>query len=164
MSNQIDFKVSFKSATILFNQWSIDATVEQVKQHLEQETQLPVDSQKLMWKGRILKDLEAKLKDLSIQDGSKLMLMGSLPVQIENVNNLDKKIDEQRRLAPSIRLKKKQQQQQRKPSPNANYTFHKISVIPEFPFPEKAQSLLERLRDDRGVSKRNIYIGYVYVY
>jgi hypothetical protein len=154
MSSQIDFKVGYKSTVILFDQWSLDATV-------EQETQLPINSQKLMWKGHILKDLETSLKDLSIQNGSKLMLMGSLPVQIENVNNLDKKIDEQRRLAPAIRLKKKQQHQQRKPNPNANYTFHKISIIPEFPNPEKAQSLLERLRDDRGVSKdRNILITY----
>lgn len=150
MSTEINFKVGFKSSTIMFTQWNLDSTVEQVKQYLEKETELPVDSQKLLWKGRILKDPHVCLKDLELQEGSKLMLMGSLPVQIEKVNVLDKKLDEQRRLAPTIRLKKKQQQQ--KPNPNAKYTFHKISVIPEFPHPEKAQSLLERLRDDRGVS------------
>jgi hypothetical protein len=152
MSKNIDFKVAFKSNIVPFSEWSLDSTVEQVKQHLEQETDLPIDSQKLMWKGKILKDLNVQLKDLAIQDGGKMMLMGSLPVQIEKVNVLDKKIDEQRRLAPTLRLKKKQMQQQRKPNPNANFTFHKISVIPEFPNPEKAQALLERLRDDRGVS------------
>lgn len=151
MSNEINFKVGFKSNIITFEHWSLDATIEQVKEHLEKETGLPVDSQKLLWKGRILKDLNVCLRDLALQDGSKLMLMGSLPVQIEKINVLDKKIDEQRRLAPSIRLKKKQLQQKRKPDPNANYTFHKISVIEEFPNPEKAKSLLERLRDDRGV-------------
>ncbi|KAI7894831.1 WLM domain-containing protein [Mucor mucedo] len=79
------------------------------------------------------------------------MLMGSLPVQIEKVTLQDQKIVEQRKLAPAIRLKKKQLLQQQKPNPNAKYTFHKISVIPEFPQPEKAQSLLEKLRDDRGI-------------
>lgn len=152
MSNNINFKVGFKSHTITFNQWSLDSTVEKVKKYLEQETELPIDSQKLMWKGRILKDPHVCLKDLGLQEGSKLMLMGSLPVQIEKVNLQDQKIIEQRRLAPAIRLKKKQLHQQQKPNPNAKYTFHKISVIPEFPQPEKAQSLLERLRDDRGVS------------
>ncbi|GAA5798671.1 hypothetical protein HPULCUR_004076 [Helicostylum pulchrum] len=149
MSNEINFKVGFKSNIINFEQWSLDNTITQVKDHLEKETGLPTDSQKLLWKGSILKDLQVQLKDLSLHDGSKMMLMGSLPVQIEKVNVLDKKIDQQRRLAPAIRLKKKQQQQ--KPNPNANYTFHKISVIEEFPFPEKAKSLLERLRDDRGI-------------
>jgi hypothetical protein len=152
MSNEINFKVGYKSTIVLFDHWSLDSTVEQVKQHLEAKTQLPIESQKLLWKGKILKDLSVQLKDVALQDGGKMMLMGSLPVQIEKVNDLDKKIDEQRRLAPTIRLKKKQLQQQRQPDPNANYTFHKISVIPEFPNPEKAQSLLERLRDDRGVS------------
>lgn len=158
MSNTIDFKVAFKSNIIAFNQWSLDSTVEDVKQHLEKETQLPMESQKLMWKGKILKDLDVQLKHLAIQGGGKMMLMGSLPTQIEKVNVLDKKIDEQRRLAPSLRLKKKQQNQQRKPNPNANYTFHKVSVIPEFPNPEKAQALLERLRDDRGVSNKIEYV------
>lgn len=151
MSTEFNFKVKFKSHTIEFSQWSLDSTVQEVKQYLEQETELPVDSQKLMWKGRILKDPLVCLKDLGLQEGSNLMLMGSLPVQIEKINVMDKKIVEQRQLAPTIRLKKRQQQQQ-KPNPNAKYTFHKISVIPEFPHPEKAQSLLERLRDDRGVS------------
>ena len=151
MATTIDFKVGYKSALIQFHQWDLNSTIEQLKQHLEQETQLPVESQKLLWKGRILKDLTVQLKDLSLQQGAKMMLMGSLPVQVENVNHLDKKIEEQRKLAPALRLKKKQQQQ-RKPNPNSNFTFHKISVIPEFPHPEKAQALLEKLRDDRGVS------------
>lgn len=151
MSSLIDFKVSFKATTVLFNQWTLDATVLDVKKHLEKETQLPIDSQKLLWKGKILKDLDTSLSELSLQNGSKMMLMGSLPTQIEKVADLDKKMEEQRRLAPTIRLKKKQQKQQRGPDPNANYTFHKISVIPEFPNPEKAQRLLEKLRDDRGV-------------
>ncbi|KAI8327316.1 WLM domain-containing protein [Blakeslea trispora] len=76
--------------------------------------------------------------------------MGSLPAQIQQVNQLDKRIEEQKRIAPTIRLRK-QQTQKRGPDPNAKYTFHKISVIEEFPQPEKARKLLERLRDDRGI-------------
>lgn len=151
MSNSINFEVRFKSDLVQFNQWSVDSTIGQVKQHLEQETRVPIDGQKLLCKGKVLKDETALLKDL-IVEGSKLMMMGSLPAQIEKVNIMDKKIDEQRKLAPAIRLKKRQLQQKRGPDPNAKYTFHKISVIDEFPNPDKARQLLERLRDDRGVS------------
>jgi hypothetical protein len=150
----INFKVGFKSQIISFDNWPLDATIDDIKHHLYKETSLPTESQKLLWKGRILKDSTTHLSELSIQEGAKLMLMGSLPTQIEQVNEMDKKIDERRRLAPTIRLNKKKllQQQKRLPDPNANYTFHKISVIEEFPEPHKANSLLERLRDDRGVS------------
>jgi hypothetical protein len=152
-TTHINFKVGFKSQTIFFENWSLDATINDVKHHLFNETSVPIESQKLLWKGRILKDLDSHLNQLSMQEGAKLMLMGSLPTQIEQVNQMDQKIAEQRRLAPTIRLNKTKlkQQQRRLPDPNANYTFHKISVIEEFPEPHKAKSLLERLRDDRGV-------------
>lgn len=156
MSNdRINFKVTFKSQTIPFDQWETSSTVGQIKQHLHDTTSLPQDSQKLLWKGRILKDDTTSLSQVGIQDNSKLMLMGSLPTQVQQVNQLDQKIQEQRKIAPLIRQQKKKQAQRKGPDPNANYTFHKISVIPEFPHPEKARQLLERLRDDRGVSAIN---------
>ncbi|KAK4518974.1 uncharacterized protein ATC70_009201 [Mucor velutinosus] len=152
MSNdRINFKVTFKSETIPFEQWDASSTVGQVKQHLHDTTSLPQDSQKLLWKGHILKDDAASINQLGIQDNSKLMLMGSLPTQVQQVNQLDQKIQEQRRIAPLIRQQKKKQAQRRGPDPNANYTFHKISVIPEFQHSERARQLLERLRDDRGI-------------
>lgn len=155
MTSRINFKVTFKAKTIPFEQWDLNSTVGQVKSHLHDATLLPLDSQKLLWKGHILKEDSMPLKDLKIQDNSKLMLMGSLPTQVEQINQLDQKLQEQKRIAPLIRQKKKQAaaQHKRGPDPNANYTFHKISVIPEFPNPDKARQLLERLRDDRGVSR-----------
>lgn len=152
MTKQINFKVTFKSETIPFEQWDVNSTIGKIKENLYDTTSLPIESQKLLWKGRILKDDTISLNELKIQDNSKLMLMGSLPTQVEQVNQLDQKIQEQRRIAPIIRQKKKQAAQRRRPDPNADYTFHKISVIPEFPNPDKATQLLERLRDDRGVS------------
>ncbi|KAI7906382.1 WLM domain-containing protein [Cokeromyces recurvatus] len=83
------------------------------------------------------------------------MLMGSLPTEIEQVINKDKKLNEQKRIAPTIQLKKHQQRQTTRVTRlgfnNSNYTFHKLTVIEEFPNPEKARKLLEKLRDDRGV-------------
>ncbi|KAI8639431.1 WLM domain-containing protein [Parasitella parasitica] len=150
MTSKISFIVTFKSNTIAFEQWDSASTVGQVKKYLHETTSLPEDSQKLLWKGRILKENGISLNELKIQNNSKLMLMGSLPTQVEQVNQLDQKIQEQRRIAPLIR-QQKNKQRKRQPDPNAKYTFHKISVIPEFPNPDKARQLLERLRDDRGV-------------
>ncbi|CEP18140.1 hypothetical protein [Parasitella parasitica] len=150
MASKISFKVTFKSKTIAFEQWDLASTIGQVKKHLHDMTSLPPEAQKLLWKGHILKEDDISLSELKIQDNSKLMLMGSLPNQVEQVNQLDQKIQEQRRITPLIR-QQKNKQRKRQPDPNAKYTFHKISVIPEFPNPDKARQLLERLRDDRGI-------------
>ena len=125
MATHVNFKVNFKSNIIEFEQYPLDSTVAHIKQRLEEETTIPVESQKLMHKGRILKDDQVQLSQLNIQEGSKLILMGSLPAQIQQVNQLDKRIEEQKRIAPTIRLRK-QQTQKRGPDPNAKYTFHKI--------------------------------------
>lgn len=149
---QADFRVGYHSQTILLEQWDLDSTIQQVKQYLEERTSIPVDAQKLMWRGKILKENELQLKQLSpLQPtNNKMLLMGSSQKAIEKVNSMDKKLDEQRRIAPTIRAKKGPQPV--KSMKELKYTFHKISVIEEFPHPEKARNLLERLRDDRGVS------------
>ncbi|KAG1053078.1 hypothetical protein G6F43_004815 [Rhizopus delemar] len=148
---QADFRVGYQSQTILLEQWDLDSTIQQVKQYLEERTSIPVDAQKLMWRGKILKENELQLKQLSpLQPtNNKMLLMGSSQKAIERVNSMDKKLDEQRRIAPTIRAKKGPQPV--KSMKELKYTFHKISVIEEFPHPEKARNLLERLRDDRGI-------------
>ncbi|KAI8989438.1 WLM domain-containing protein [Pilobolus umbonatus] len=76
-----------------------------------------------------------------------MLLMGSTAAQIAKVNDMDKMREEQKRLSPHIKLKKPVIRQR----VETKYTFHKLSVINEFPFPDKAYRLLERLRDDRGI-------------
>lgn len=146
-----DFQVGYQSQTILLEQWDLHSTVQQVKEYLEETTFIPIDAQKLLWKGKILKDNNIQLKDLpSVSPTTnRMLLMGSPQKAIEKVNSMDKKLMEQRKIVPMIRMKK---QQQPKPVKEMKYTFHKISVIEEFPHPERARKILERLRDDRGVS------------
>jgi hypothetical protein len=146
----VTFKVGFKSQTIEFDQWHVDATVSQVKDELEQQTSVPSSGQKLMWKGKILKD-DMTLLSLHVDNG-KLIMMGSLAKEIEKVDLLDKKLEERKRMAPMV----KKARPRPATKPKSQYTFHSISVIDEFPNPDKAKKLLERLRDDKGVKK--IYI------
>ncbi|KAG1175465.1 hypothetical protein G6F70_004084 [Rhizopus microsporus] len=145
-----DFQVGYQSQTILLEQWDLHSTVQQVKEYLEETTSIPIDAQKLLWKGKILKDNNIQLKDLpSVSPTTnRMLLMGSPQKAIEKVNSMDKKLMEQRKIVPMIRMKK---QQQPKPVKEMKYTFHKISVIEEFPHPERARKILERLRDDRGI-------------
>ncbi|KAL0084058.1 WLM domain-containing protein [Phycomyces blakesleeanus] len=75
--------------------------------------------------------------------------MGSQPRQLKEAAEIDKKLNERLTLAP--RLHKKTIKRTPKTSEDHKYTFHRITTLPEFPNPDQAHKLLERLRDDRGV-------------
>ncbi|KAI8979746.1 WLM domain-containing protein [Mycotypha africana] len=78
--------------------------------------------------------------------------MGSLPAQIEKVTEMDIKVEERRKIAATVRMKKNGVYRGgAKSNLDSNYTFHKLTVIEEFPKPEQAKKLLEKLRDDRGI-------------
>lgn len=124
--------------------------MQQVKQYLEEQTSIPIDAQKLLWKGKMLKDNDVKIKEFnSLQESNnRMLLMGSPQKAIEQVNIMDKKLDEQKRIRPLISTRV---QHIPKTVKEVKYTFNKISVIEEFPHPEKARQLLERLKLDRGI-------------
>lgn len=144
----LNIKVSFKNQTIELANCNENCTVHELKAQLAESTGVPVEGQKLLHKGRILSN-EKRLADLSLANNAKLMLMGSQLQQIEQVMQQDQKIVTQQRLSaskPKVSARKSQ-----KTAEDYKYTFHKISVIEEFPRPEEARKLLERLRNDRGV-------------
>lgn len=147
----ISFTVSFKGKSIPFTDWAVSTTVGQVKSKLADETNIANDHQKLMWKGKILQDDEASLETLAIPaivSKAKFMLTGTTHQDQAAVQQLDKNIAalEQRRSKVAKRL-----YQQPRSVQDIKYTFHRISVLPEFQQQDKARQLLERLRDDRGV-------------
>lgn len=151
MTNKIiSFQISFKGTIYPIQEWDVESTLEELKSHLQELTGVPVERQKLMYKG-LLKDNAQSLSDAKIQDGVKVMLIGSKDEDIRQVQEIDKRVD-RIRTTPVRKVKAF------KSGPNKDdirYNFHKITVIEEFPEPEKARKLLERLRDDRGVS-----VGY----
>lgn len=145
----LHLKVSFKNQTIELSECNENSMVHELKARLAESTGVPVEGQKLLHKGRILSN-EQRLSDLNLGPNTKLMLMGSQLQQIQQVAQLDQRIASQRRLSaakPKVTARKSQ-----KTAEDYKYTFHRISVIEEFPRPEEARRLLERLRDDRGVS------------
>lgn len=147
----MDFKVSFKNKLIPLNQWPQMKTIAELKQHLESETELPIACQKLLWKGRVLQN-EQRLGDIAIPDNAKIMLIGSQPKQVQAIAKLDEQLAERHTFAPRLSSKKLTRPRPAAAAAAEKYTFHRITVLDKFPQQENARKLLERLRDDRGVS------------
>jgi hypothetical protein len=72
------------------NQFEIEVdesadSVENLKLKVQQETGLPPNLQKLLYKGQQLKDPEAPLESLKLKEGAKLILMASQTEDIAKV-------------------------------------------------------------------------------
>ncbi|KAI9317603.1 WLM domain-containing protein [Dichotomocladium elegans] len=104
-----------------------------------------------MFKGRKLDVDDATLEAIHIDSKSRLMLIGTAPEQLREVANLDKKLEANRQTAQRFLANRIKPARPVTSTRNNKYTFHRISVIEEFPNPEAARKLLERLRDDRGI-------------
>ncbi|KAI9247065.1 WLM domain-containing protein [Sporodiniella umbellata] len=132
---QVNFSIRYHSETLLLEQWNVNSTL---------------DAQKLLWKGKILKNDSTQLIELASihEKDNRMLLMGSPKKAIEQVSVLDKKLEERKQYKlPSI----KKTPSVPKAMPELQFTFHKISVLREFSHQEKARGLLERLRSDRGI-------------
>ncbi|CAG8552566.1 3630_t:CDS:2, partial [Ambispora leptoticha] len=100
---------------------------------------------------RILKD-DTTLRNSNIKSGVKITMIGSLPSEVQTIRDADAKISHQ----PFNRQKSKYAinpyKDVKSSSPiQTQYKFHQIQVLEDFPSPEKARELLERLSEDRGI-------------
>lgn len=150
----LNFQVSYQGNNLQLTQWDPQSTIGQLKDHLQQETGVPPSLQKLLHKGKRLVDDATTLNELGFNDKTKLMLMGSAPKQVEEIAQLDDKLGRNRETARWFRAQRIKPAATSTPSSAAadsRYTFHRLTVIDEFPQPERARAILEKLRDDRGI-------------
>ncbi|CAH1797550.1 unnamed protein product [Owenia fusiformis] len=63
-----------------------DLTVEQLSREVERTTQVPMANQKLIFKGKSLTDVHAKLCDVGLKPNSKVMLIGKREDLDENIS------------------------------------------------------------------------------
>ncbi|CAG8524178.1 8473_t:CDS:2 [Diversispora eburnea] len=138
------------STVIPVENWPIDSTIQKLKEYLEEKTQIPVDFQKLIYKGTLKND--TTLRSNNFKSGIKVMLMGSSQQDIQKIKEFDSKIIHQPfeskseySINPYKNVKKTED------SSSSKYTFHNIKVIEHFPNSDKARELLMKLRDDRGI-------------
>ncbi|KAG2219969.1 hypothetical protein INT45_002183 [Circinella minor] len=140
----VHLKVHFNTKIFDLQDWSTESTIKQLKEYLQNETNIPIEYQKLLYKGKILKDDNGTIAPFHNNKVAKIMLMGTPVEQVKEIAKLDDRLSQRQVIKPSRPMKRSVQT-------SSPYTFHKISVIEEFQQPEQARKLLERLRDDRGV-------------
>ena len=119
-----------------------DSTVANLKQYLESSTSIPPSHQKLLSKGHKLQDTDP----VSPLIGTKLMLLGTPPTMVKEINAHK----------PTIRTRspyavKLPTSQSASATPDSSYTFHRIIPLPHLPNVNAARDLLERLKYDRGI-------------
>ncbi|RUP51132.1 WLM domain-containing protein [Jimgerdemannia flammicorona] len=162
MSTTISFQVTFKGRPITLTEWPTTRTVLELKQYLSTETQIPPESQKLLYKSQ-LRD-EATLAEAKVVEKCKIMMIGTSTEEIESMQNIERRIalrkqEGEKAMGKGAKVSgctyafgwHLQLYKSIRTVADDKYTFHRIEVIAEFPFPEKARELLERLRDDKGI-------------
>ena len=142
----VHLKVHFNTKIFDLQDWSSESTIKQLKEYLQNETNIPIEYQKLSYKGKILEDDNGTIAQFNNNNNkvAKITLIGTPVEQIKEIAKLDARLSQRQVIKPSRPMKRSVQT-------SSPYTFHKISVIEEFQHPEQARKLLERLRDDRGV-------------
>ncbi|RUS33991.1 WLM domain-containing protein [Jimgerdemannia flammicorona] len=165
MSTTISFQVTFKGRPITLTEWPTTRTVLELKQYLSTETQIPPESQKLLYKSQ-LRD-EATLAEAKVVEKCKIMMIGTSTEEIESMQNIERRIALRKQEGEKAMGKGAKyvwcddKVVSIRTVADDKYTFHRIEVIAEFPFPEKARELLERLRDDKGVSEASHHVSSI---
>lgn len=137
----LSLQVSFKGEPILVTLPS-KSTVLDLKQHLELSISIPPSHQKILSKGRKLDDTSP----LSPLFGSKLMLLGTPPTAVNEINSY--KPVSRTRSPYAVNLPKSTSASA---TPDSTYTFHRIVPLSHLPNVNAARELLERLVHDRGI-------------
>lgn len=96
MSETIKFKVTHGKLQIPI-ELSIEATVKDLKEYLEQTTGVPLLLQKLFSKGLIKNDYAA-LSSLNLKESSKILLVGSTADEISQTSNIRTMVEEEKKL------------------------------------------------------------------
>ncbi|CAB4473114.1 uncharacterized protein OCT59_028345 [Rhizophagus irregularis] len=147
----ISFQVNFKGNIIPVESWSLDNTIHELKEYLVESTGVPLEFQKLLYKS-VLKDGKT-FRECNFKSGIKVTLMGSSQEEIQVVKKADSKIIHQlsNKSRSKYAINPYKDVNRVEDLSGHDYTFHRIEVIENFPEPEKARNILERLRDDKGI-------------
>ncbi|CAG8579640.1 13655_t:CDS:2, partial [Acaulospora colombiana] len=124
--------------------WDVNSTIRELKEHLMVESKVPVEFQKLMNKD------DATLQQSEFKSRIKVTLIGSSQQEIQAIKTADvKSINQITKPNYSVNLYKNIKRTEG--TSYSKFTFHRIEVINSFPSQDKARVLLEKLRDDRGI-------------
>ncbi|KEP52763.1 WLM domain protein [Rhizoctonia solani 123E] len=130
---------------------SLDGTLEQLQQTLYEMTSVPVDKQKLLWKG--MKRGATKLDHSGLKNGSKITLIGTPEKAIELMHKAEaeaaRRVDIQR--ARESRGPTKVRSITGSTPGDTQFRFHRIEPHANLPNPTSARSLLSKLSTDPAI-------------
>jgi len=137
----VALQVSFRGQTIPIT-LPAESNLLALRQALEESTSIPPSHQKLLSKG---KQLQGDMP-ISTLSGSKLMLLGTAPTTITEINSHKPTI--RTRSPYAIKLPSSKPASS---TPDSTYTFHRLVPLPHLPNAHLARDLLDRLVHDRGI-------------
>lgn len=156
----IEITISFKNKPHTI-QIQDDTTLLQLKEIIEEHSSIPVSNQKLFApKIGLVKSTNDQDTLISTilpteQMRKKIMLMGTPINKIEEVKQtqIDKanELEKLMRREPRLRTLAAARRSSSLRVQSNMYTFHKLVPLSFLPHPERALSILERLRNDRGI-------------
>lgn len=136
----VTLQISFRGRNIPIT-LSPTSTVLELKQSLETSLSIPPSHQKLLSKGHLLQDPDV----ISSLIGSKLMLLGTSPTTVTELNSHKPNIRTRSPYAIKLPVAKSASA-----TPDSTYTFHRLVPLPHLPNVNLARDLLDRLVD-RGI-------------
>lgn len=127
------------------------STVDDLKQRLYELTSVPVDKQKLLWKG--MKRGVATLEGSGLKRGSKVTLVGASEVDIQSMHQAEA---EAIRRAEIMRKREargptKVRDTSGSSAGDAQFRFHRIEPLSHLPNPQQARDTLNKLANDPAI-------------
>lgn len=113
-----------------------------LKRSLEASISIPPSHQKLLSKGHQLQDGD----DVSSLNGTKIMLLGTPPKTVTEINSHKPVIRVQSPYAAKL-----PKSTSASATPDPLYTFHRLVPLPHLPNADRARDLLDKLVHDRGI-------------
>ncbi|CAE6377403.1 unnamed protein product [Rhizoctonia solani] len=144
--------VTHGSATFDIMAYS-DDSFDQLQQTLYEMTSVPVDKQKLLWKG--MKRGATKLDHSGLKNGSKITLIGNPEEAIELMHKAEAKAA---RRGDILRARESRGPTKVWSTPDSaardsQFRFHRIEPHPSLPNPNSARNLLSKLSTDPAILK-----------
>ncbi len=151
--NNMHLTIAYNKQVHVIDIDPLSVTVEQVQIRIEQLTNVPVHSQKLVCAKCDFSRSHVLVSDTGLQDYAKIMVLAKAAVsEIQQLNLTGEK--QASILRNRLEFIEKYRVEPTKDKRNASadlYTFQHIQALEQFSDNEKAIEILERFRDDSGI-------------
>ncbi|KAG9099265.1 hypothetical protein FS749_001682 [Ceratobasidium sp. UAMH 11750] len=127
------------------------SSIDDLKQRLYELTSVPVDKQKLLWKG--MKRGAVVLEELGLKNGSKITLVGTPESAIQSMHRAEAEASRRTEIMRNreARDPTKVRDTSVPSTKDAQFRFHRIEPLSHLPNPIQARSTLSKLANDPAI-------------